>query len=82
MSFFRSFSDRETSIFSFRKGKSGDVRSTWTREEAKRHRKTKEGLPSPLFLEPQIVKNLTAVFPKTLLPWLHGIGQFAAFFIC
>lgn len=36
----------------------------------------------PLFLEPQIVKNLPAVFPKTLLPWLHGIGRFAAFFIC
>ena len=47
MSFFRSSSGREISIFSFRKGKSGDVRSTWAKEEARRHRKTKEGLPSP-----------------------------------
>lgn len=82
MSFFRSSSGSDTSIFSFRKEKSGDVRSTWAKEEARRHRKTKEGPPSPLSLEPQIVKSLPAVFPKTLLPWLHGIGQFAAFFIC
>lgn len=47
MSFLRSSSGRETSIFSFRKGKSGDVRSTWAKEEASRHRKVKEGLPSP-----------------------------------
>lgn len=82
MSFFRSSSGSDTSIFSFRKEKSGDVRSTWAKEEARRHRKTKEGPPSPLSLEPQIVKSLPAVFPKTLLPLLHEIGQFAAFFIC
>lgn len=39
-------------------------------------------MPSPLFLKPQIVKNLPAVFLKSLLPLLHGIGQFTAFFIC
>lgn len=42
----------------------------------------RKGRPPPLSLKPQIVKSLPAVFPKTLLPLLHGIGQFAAFFIC
>lgn len=78
MSFFRSSSGSDTSIFSFRKGKSGDVRSTWAKEEARRHRKTKEGPPSPPFPEtPDRKEPASSLSPNaaSMVSWNRSVRR-------